>query len=62
MKKITAGLGLVATLGFTGLAASPAMAVPFVNCDAAAAAGVYNIPSTDSRYGTHLDRDLDGIG
>ena len=35
---------------------------PYANCDAAAAEGVYNIPSTDPRYGTHLDRDMDGVG
>lgn len=36
--------------------------VVFDNCSDAAAAGAFNIPSTDPRYGTHLDSDLDGIG
>lgn len=34
---------------------------PWENCAAAAAAGVYNIPSTDPRYAPKLDRDGDGI-
>jgi hypothetical protein len=41
---------------------APTNTAVFDNCTAAAAEGRYNIPSTDPRYGTHLDRDLDGIG
>jgi hypothetical protein len=33
----------------------------FVNCDAAFAAGVFNIPKTDPSYADHLDGDNDGI-
>ncbi|MFI7494136.1 excalibur calcium-binding domain-containing protein [Kocuria sp. M4R2S49] len=34
----------------------------FDNCTEARAAGAVNIPSTDPRYGLHLDRDRDGFG
>lgn len=62
MKKTTAGAALAAAIGLSALTATPAMAVPYVNCDAAEAAGVYNIQKGDSRYGEHLDSDLDGVG
>ena len=62
MKKIAAGAAVLAAAGFTGLSMAPAMAVPYANCSAAAADGVYNIQAGDSRYGAHLDRDLDGVG
>lgn len=64
MKKSTAVFSLAAVVGFTALSATPAMAVTpaFPNCDAAAAAGVYNIPAGAPGYGAHLDRDNDGIG
>ncbi|WP_426118451.1 excalibur calcium-binding domain-containing protein [Kocuria sp. LHG3120] len=62
MKKTTAGAALAAAIGFSALSATPAMAVPYVNCTAAEADGVYNIQVGDSRYGEHLDEDLDGIG
>ncbi|PWI18543.1 hypothetical protein DI272_33690 [Streptomyces sp. Act143] len=35
---------------------------PFANCTEAYAAGYANIPVGDEHYGTHLDRDGDGIG
>lgn len=35
---------------------------PFKNCDEAAAAGRFDIPSTDPKYGIHLDSGEDGIG
>lgn len=62
MKKGTAGIALAAAAGFGLLSATPAFAVPYPNCTAAELDGVFNIPSTDSRYGIHLDRDRDGIG
>jgi hypothetical protein len=64
MKKSTAGISLAAVVGFSALSATPAAAVtlPFPNCDAAAAVGVYNIPAGTPGYGTHLDRDRDGFG
>lgn len=64
MKNIAAGATLVAAIGFSALSAAPAAAVtlPFPNCGAAAAAGVYNIPASSAAYGTHLDRDRDGFG
>lgn len=62
MKKRTTGLAIAAAAGITLLSASPAIAAPYENCTAAAAEGVFNIPNTDPRYGTHLDSDLDGIG
>lgn len=64
MKKSTAGLSLAAVVGLSALTATPAAAVtlPFPNCDAAAAVGVYNIPAGTPGYGLHLDRDRDGRG
>ncbi|MEE1938399.1 excalibur calcium-binding domain-containing protein [Streptomyces sp. TRM 70361] len=35
---------------------------PFKNCTAAYDAGHSNIPASSPHYGTHLDRDGDGIG
>lgn len=35
---------------------------PFENCTAAYEAGYESIPEGDEHYGTHLDRDEDGIG
>src|SRR4051812_26353527 len=65
MKKKTAVLSLATVVGFSILSATPAMATTmgaYENCSAAAAQGVYNIPAGAPGYGTHLDRDLDGIG
>jgi hypothetical protein len=64
MKKSTAGLTFAAVVGLSALSATPAMAVtlPFPNCAAAAAVGVYNIPAGTPGYGVHLDRDRDGFG
>lgn len=62
MKKSAAGAALAAAVGFSALSMTPAMAVPYANCSAAEADGVYNIQAGDSRYGAHLDSDLDGVG
>lgn len=65
MKKTSATIGLVAAVGFTALSALPATAataLPFENCDAAAAVGVYNIPVGSPGYGPHLNRDNDATG
>lgn len=62
MNKTTAGLAVAAAAGLVTLSAAPASAVPFPNCTAAATLGVYNIPSTDSRYSADLDSDGDGVG
>ncbi|MBP2217967.1 excalibur calcium-binding domain-containing protein [Arthrobacter sp. CAN_C5] len=64
MKKRTAGLAVAVAVGFTALSATPALAValPFENCDAAAAVGVYNIPAGTPGYQPKLDRDNDGFG
>lgn len=64
MKKTTAGLAVAAAAGFVALSATPASAghLPFPNCDAAAALGVYNIPAGTPGYALHLDRDRDGFG
>lgn len=62
MKKSAAGAALAAAVGFSALSMTPAMAVPYANCSAAAADGVYNIQVGDSRYGQHLDSDRDGVG
>ncbi|MFI9796325.1 LAETG motif-containing sortase-dependent surface protein [Streptomyces sp. NPDC052302] len=56
---------LVAALA---LAALPATAVahdgnhPFTNCSEAYASGYSDIPRGDRHYGSHLDRDGDGLG
>ena len=64
MKKSTSSITLAAVAGLTLLSASPALAAPFVfeNCTQAEQYGVFNIPAGSPGYGTHLDRDLDGIG
>lgn len=64
MKKTSVGLAVAAAAGFVALSAAPASAVhlPFPNCSAAAAAGVYNIPADSPAYGVHLDADRDGFG
>lgn len=64
MNKTVAGAALTAGLGFSALAGAPAAALSFPlfeNCDAAAGAGVYNIPVGDPRYTAELDSDSDGI-
>ncbi len=65
MRKSVARAALVAAVGFSALTTAPASALSFPlfeNCDAAAAAGVYNIPAGDPRYTPELDSDADGIG
>ena len=67
MKKSASGAALVAAVGFSALTAAPAMAagpaiaLPFENCEIAAAQGVYNIPAGTPGYAEVLDDDLDGI-
>ncbi|GGO44867.1 hypothetical protein GCM10012287_11410 [Streptomyces daqingensis] len=57
-----------ATAAALGMALAPSAAVahsgshPFENCPAAYAAGYSEIAEGDEHYGTHLDRDGDGIG
>ena len=52
-----------AIAGAVSVAWAPmAGAAPFRNCTEARDAGYTNIPSTSEYYGTHLDRDRDGIG
>ncbi|GAA2177032.1 hypothetical protein GCM10009784_26020 [Arthrobacter parietis] len=64
MKKTTAGFAVAAAAGLVALSATPAAAahLPFPNCDAAAALGVYNIPAGTPGYALHLDADRDGSG
>ncbi|GEO97027.1 excalibur calcium-binding domain-containing protein [Kocuria turfanensis] len=64
MRKSVAGAALVAAVGCSALTAAPASALSFPlfeNCDAAAGAGVYNIPVGDPRYTPELDSDADGV-
>ena len=64
MRRSVAGAALVAAVGCSALAAAPASALSFPlfeNCDAAAGAGVYNIPVGDPRYTPELDSDADGV-
>ena len=64
MKKSTAGFALSTVVAFSALSATPAMAatLPFPNCSAAEALGVFNIPEDSPGYGPHLDADDDGFG
>ncbi|MHA7276008.1 excalibur calcium-binding domain-containing protein [Arthrobacter sp. Hz1] len=64
MNKRTTGLAIAAAVGFTALSATPALAValPFENCDAAKAVGVFNIPANTPGYQLKLDADKDGFG
>lgn len=43
-------------------AAPAATAAPWKNCTEARDNGDVNIPSSSDKYGSHLDRDGDGIG
>lgn len=63
MKKSTSVLAVAAVVGLSALTATPASATigAYPNCDAAAAAGAFNIPVGAPGYGPHLDRDKDGI-
>ncbi|MGX5359780.1 excalibur calcium-binding domain-containing protein [Kocuria sp. KH4] len=63
MRRSAAGAALIAAVGFSALTTAPASALSFPlfeSCDAAAAAGVYNIPAGDPRYTPQLDSDADG--
>jgi len=42
--------------------ASDDLDAPYKNCTQARANGDTNIPTSSDKYGTHLDRDGDGIG
>ena len=64
MRRSVAGSALIAAVGFSALTAAPASALSFPlfeSCDAAAGAGVYNIPVGDPRYTPELDSDADGV-
>ena len=61
MKKLAAGMAVLATAGFTGLSMAPASAQVFQNCTQANNAGVYNIPSSSSAYSSDLDGNDDGV-
>ncbi|ALU39080.1 hypothetical protein AS188_04170 [Kocuria flava] len=63
MKKTAAALAALAAAGFTGLSMAPASAAPMVfdSCGQAAQYGVYNLRAGQPGYGTHLDRDRDGL-
>lgn len=47
-----------------GIVAAPAIAdaAPYRNCTEARANGDTDIPASSDKYGSHLDRDGDGIG
>lgn len=56
---------LIAAAVFGAIAvgvAPAAVAAPYKNCTEARANGDVNIPSSSDRYGSHLDRDGDGVG
>ncbi|MBX7451918.1 excalibur calcium-binding domain-containing protein [Mycolicibacterium sp. 3033] len=54
---------LVASAIVVGVApAAVANAAPYKNCTEARDNGDTNIPSSSDKYGSHLDRDGDGIG
>jgi hypothetical protein len=59
-RKFLAAVALVAAIG--GVAApAVANARPYKNCSEARANGDTNIPASSDKYGSHLDRDGDGI-
>ncbi|MGQ1797364.1 excalibur calcium-binding domain-containing protein [Kocuria oceani] len=64
MRKSAASAALITAVGLSALTTAPATAaiLPFPNCDAAAAAGVYNIPTASPAYAPALDSDSDGVG
>lgn len=64
MRKSAAGAALIGAVGFSALSMAPASAamLPFQNCEAAGAAGVYNIPASSPAYSAALDSDSDGVG
>ncbi|MGU3502578.1 excalibur calcium-binding domain-containing protein [Mycobacterium sp. C31M] len=52
-----------ALLGAVAVGVAPAAtAAPYKNCSEARSNGDVNIPSSSDKYGSHLDRDGDGIG
>ncbi|MDQ0617309.1 excalibur calcium-binding domain-containing protein [Arthrobacter globiformis] len=63
MKKSVSVLAVAAVVGLSAMTATPANATTggFPNCDAAAAAGAFNIPVGAPGYAPRLDRDKDGI-
>ncbi|MFG1669960.1 excalibur calcium-binding domain-containing protein [Streptomyces sp. Y7] len=59
------GAIVVAALALAALPSTAAAhdgAHPFKNCSEAYANGYSDIPANDEHYGTHLDRDGDGLG
>lgn len=64
MRKSAASAALITAVGLSALTTAPATAaiLPFPHCDAAAAAGVYNMPATSPAYAPALDSDSDGVG
>ena len=54
---VGAALGAISLSG-----AVTANAAPYKNCTEARANGDTNIPASSDKYGSHLDRDGDGIG
>ena len=64
MRRSAAGAALITAVGFSALSLTPATAavLPFPDCDAAAAAGIHNIPADSPAYAPALDSDSDGIG
>lgn len=65
MRKSAASAALITAVGFSALSAAPASADVygpiFPVCDAAFAAGVYNIPQGSPAYHPALDTDADGV-
>jgi len=62
MKKMAAGMAVLAAAGFTGLSMAPASAAQmFQNCSEAQAAGYYNIPFGSPAYSPDLDGNSDGV-
>jgi hypothetical protein len=64
MRKSAVSAALITAVGLSALTTAPATAavLPFPNCDAAAAAGVYNIPAASPAYAPAQDSDSDGVG
>lgn len=63
MRTSAARAALITAAGLSALTVAPASAavLPFPTCDAAAAAGVHNIPAGSPAYAPRLDSDADTV-
>jgi hypothetical protein len=60
--KICCAALLACAIGIGVAPVAVAESAPYKNCTEARSNGDTNIPSSSDKYGSHLDRDGDGIG